>query len=70
VINTATVKGNITFTQTDCTEPVFVEISMTNVTPGKHGFHVHEKGDLSGGCLSTGGHYNPDKVKEYIIQKC
>lgn len=23
---------------------------------------MHEKGDMSGGCLSSGGHYNPDKV--------
>ena len=28
----------------------------------KHGFHIHEKGDLSSpDLMSTGGHYNPDK---------
>ena len=31
-----------------------------NLTRGDHGFHVHEKGDLSAPDLSSaGGHYNP-----------
>lgn len=54
--------GNVTISQSSCTEPVFIEISVIGLTPGKHGFHIHEKGDLTDGCASTGGHYNPDKV--------
>ena len=33
---------------------------VMNLTPGKHGIHVHEKGDLSAPDFSSaGGHYNP-----------
>ena len=32
---------------------------VTGLTPGNHGFHVHEKADFSNGCLSAGPHYNP-----------
>uniref|UniRef100_A0A1L8E4Q7 Superoxide dismutase [Cu-Zn] n=1 Tax=Nyssomyia neivai TaxID=330878 RepID=A0A1L8E4Q7_9DIPT len=56
------VHGNITFSQPSCTEPTFVEISIDGVPPGPHGFHIHERGDLSGGCGSTGSHFNPDKL--------
>lgn len=33
--------------------------NVSGLTPGKHGFNVHEYGDLSSGHPSTGGHFNP-----------
>ncbi|XP_030371320.1 extracellular superoxide dismutase [Cu-Zn] [Scaptodrosophila lebanonensis] len=56
------VSGNVTFTQNACGENVHVRIQLVGLKEGKHGFHVHEKGDLSNGCTSMGGHYNPDKM--------
>ena len=32
---------------------------VDGLSPGLHGLHIHELGDLSAGCASTGGHYNP-----------
>lgn len=61
VVNGPTgVKGNITFTQ--ARNGVIITGVITGLTKGLHGFHIHEKGDLSNGCASTGGHFNPDKV--------
>ncbi|XP_013144187.1 PREDICTED: copper chaperone for superoxide dismutase [Papilio polytes] len=32
---------------------------LDGLTPGSHGLHIHEVGDISQGCKSIGGHYNP-----------
>ncbi|XP_077293195.1 superoxide dismutase [Cu-Zn] 5-like [Arctopsyche grandis] len=54
-----TVNGNVTFTQPFNGGIVKIEGTILGLTTGKYGFHVHAKGDLTGGCVSAGPHYNP-----------
>lgn len=34
-------------------------VDLYDLMPGKHGFHIHEKGDPYACCINLGGHYNP-----------
>lgn len=56
------VSGNVTFIQSNRGGPVQVMGMVSGLAEGQHGFHVHEKGDLSNGCISTGSHFNPQGV--------
>src|SRR5712691_4759169 len=52
------VTGKVTFTKMG--DEVQVVADIENLTPGKHGFHIHEKGDCSAAdASSAGGHFNP-----------
>ena len=52
------VKGTVSFTKVR--DGVRITGEITGLTPGAHGFHVHEKGDCSApDATSAGGHYNP-----------
>jgi len=55
----STTTGTVTFAQR--MSRVVVTADVRGLTPGEHGFHMHEKGDCSSGDgMSTGGHWNPD----------
>jgi Cu-Zn family superoxide dismutase len=54
--------GTVTFTKVG--DDVQVVADITGLTPGKHGFHIHEKGDCSAAdASSAGGHFNPTAHK-------
>ena len=55
------VRGSILLMQAPGT-PTLIKGTITGLKPGLHGFHIHEFGDMSDGCKSMGGHYNPDNV--------
>ena len=63
ILNSASgskVTGTVTFTKAGDTVQVVADI--TGLTPGKHGFHIHEFGDCSAtDASSAGSHFNPMK---------
>ncbi|XP_018320041.1 superoxide dismutase [Cu-Zn]-like [Agrilus planipennis] len=59
VLNGEVVKGTVFFEQADSKAPVKVTGEITGLTKGLHGFHVHEFGDNTNGCISAGAHFNP-----------
>ncbi|XP_069680746.1 copper chaperone for superoxide dismutase isoform X1 [Periplaneta americana] len=56
------VKGVIRFLQTNENTCV-VDGTLDGLSPGLHGLHIHECGDISQGCDSVGGHFNPRNTR-------
>jgi Cu-Zn family superoxide dismutase len=56
------VRGTVHFYET--AKGVHVVASVSGLTPGKHGFHIHESGDCSAPDASSAkGHFNPAGMK-------
>ncbi|ORX97193.1 extracellular Cu/Zn superoxide dismutase [Basidiobolus meristosporus CBS 931.73] len=53
------VTGTVEFIQRN--EGIEIIGSVQGLPEGKHGFHIHEKGNLDDSCNAAGGHYNPFK---------
>ena len=49
--------GQVTLIQTP--KGILVKAELRDLTPGGHGFHVHEKGSCSPDFKAAGGHFNP-----------
>ena len=69
VVLTGNVTGTITFTQENKNTPTSISVILKGLKQGSHGFHgiltihiplllVHEFGNLSEGCASTGGKHH------------
>jgi superoxide dismutase, Cu-Zn family len=56
---TTVASGLVTLEQEAPGGPIRITYEVSGLTPGAHGFHVHEFADFSNGCASAGPHYNP-----------
>lgn len=61
------VKGFMEFIQSTPGGPVTMKLHFRNLTPGLHGFHIHEN-SIKSGCLSAGSHFNPNHVSFAIYE--
>jgi len=53
-------KGLILFNQSSYNSPTKIKGTFENLNKSsKHGFHIHEWGDNTDGCMSAGPHFNP-----------
>ena len=54
-------RGEVKFTKVE--GGIRVSAKIHGLTPGEHGFHIHEFGDISkSDGMGTGGHFNPAKM--------
>ena len=51
-------KGYVKFSET-IDKKVKIEVNVQGLKKGKHGFHIHEKGNLLDNCTKCKSHYNP-----------
>ncbi len=63
----SSVNGQVTLNETPA--GLEVDVKVANVPPGKHGFHIHEKGNCSDQGKAAGSHYNPDGVAHGMVMK-
>ena len=61
------ISGQATFTEEK--GGLMVEAMVTGLTPGKHGFHIHENGSCDDSGKAAGGHFNPDKSMHGFMPK-
>ena len=54
------IAGEIQFYQTE--KGLKVMAHVEGASAGKHGFHIHEKGDCGDSGNAAGGHFNPDAL--------
>merc|ERR1712166_1359247 len=54
----SSVSGIVKMSQTEG-QKVKIVADIKGLTPGQHGFHIHQFGNLTEGCKTAGPHFNP-----------
>lgn len=62
-----TVRGGIDFHQNAAGGPVIMTLKFTGLTPGMHGFHIHQNAVKDRDCMTVGVHLNPEGVSPFIL---
>ena len=57
------VQGRVTFTEEG--KKVHVHAEISGLTPGDHGFHIHEFGVWSEDGMAAGSHFDPTETKHH-----
>lgn len=53
------VSGTVVFRESSRSNNIIIEINLSSLLPGKHGFHIHETGNLTEDCTNCKAHFNP-----------
>lgn len=53
----------------DAKEGLKITAQISGLTPGQHGFHIHEWGDCSDAGKAAGAHYNPRGISHGDVLK-
>lgn len=56
--------GFVQFTDTDM--GLLIQPKLENLSPGMHGFHLHQYPNCSNNGLAAGGHFDPDHTGKHL----
>jgi Cu-Zn family superoxide dismutase len=60
VINDKKIKGIVEFSEDPNEQRIKIDVSLSGFKKNtKHGFHIHEAGDLTDQCMGACAHFNP-----------
>ena len=51
--------GSVVFEESNDLKSVKISVKLEGLTPGLHGFHIHEAGNIENNCKGCCAHFNP-----------